>query len=754
MARLNPASGNAAHLSPRSESLVFLVCAGLIVLFVVTDAVTTSARLGSATNLVLSELEIGMAPIPPGARERETILPVSGIDGKWWVIHTEQALQDHSWRIRRTTLDNSPEGREVHWSSSIVWFLSAISRVLHTFTVIPLLDCVPIAAMFAGPVLLLLLMAVYAAIVGYRFGWATAGLGVLFFATCAPIFDLFRTGVCDHHGLVGWFATTGLLCLVAGGAGFFVAPKTKGRSKSEISPLPKDWPSGETARKWFMASGILSSAALWVSSATAIPILIGTGLGALLAGFIAARNKTMPYDPNLWRIWGRAGCLGSLFFYLLEYFPAHMGWRLEVNHPLYALAWLGGGEILARVLVAIRGEPFLKRNPRDIVVVTLAVLVIALPAVVIAWKTSDVFWVSDKFLLALHNEHIGEFQPFFEAISGPAIGIILVQALILPTLVIWALAFLGWHRSIPVYWVSGLAIVLMPALVMLALGLKQTRWMGISMCLWSLAATLIAALFLARAVPLLPRWQTAVVSVLAAVAVLFLPYLVLSGPIRGGLQTERIPKDILPNVIARDVVQRILRADPSRMPVILSGPTTSTDLAYYGGCPMIGTLYWENMPGLKAAAEIFSAPTEEEAWQKLHARHVTHILLFSWDEFSKDYSELWGREIGVEEAKRRHEKMFVTRLVEGNEMPQWVRPLFYPIPPAFDLQSESVSLFEIVPDQSRLDSLIAQAIYRIDARQFDRAGELLARADLEFPGEPRFQKLRRDVDEAVRAGGQ
>ena len=87
-------------------------------------------------------------------------------------------------------------------------------------------------------------------------------------------------------------------------------------------------------------------------------------------------------------------------------------------------------------------------------------------------------------------------------------------------------------------------------------------------------------------------------------------------------------------------------------------------------------------------------------------------------------------------------------------MPQWVRPLYYPIPPAFDLQSESVSLFEIVPDQSRLDSLVAQTIYRIDARQLDRAGELLAKADLEFPGEPRFQKLRQDVGDAVRAGGQ
>jgi hypothetical protein len=34
---------------------------------------------------------------------------------------------------------------------------------------------------------------------------------------------------------------------------------------------------------------------------------------------------------------------GSLFFYLLEYFPNHLDMRLEVNHPMYGLAWFAGG---------------------------------------------------------------------------------------------------------------------------------------------------------------------------------------------------------------------------------------------------------------------------------------------------------------------------------------------------------------------------------------------------------------------------
>jgi len=37
-------------------------------------------------------------------------------------------------------------------------------------------------------------------------------------------------------------------------------------------------------------------------------------------------------------------CLAA---YLIEYLPSHMDLRLQVNHPLYGLAWIGVGELLA-----------------------------------------------------------------------------------------------------------------------------------------------------------------------------------------------------------------------------------------------------------------------------------------------------------------------------------------------------------------------------------------------------------------------
>jgi hypothetical protein len=184
------------------------------------------------------------------------------------------------------------------------------------------------------------------------------------------------------------------------------------------------------------------------------------------------------------------------------------------------------------------------------------------------------------------------------------------------------------------------------------------------------------------------------------------------------------------------------------MPVLLSGPTTSTDLAYYGGVRVIGSLYWENMPGLKTAAEIFSAPSEEIARKKLLDRGVTHILLFSWAEFTKDYVKLLKLDAG--HGADKPGEMFITRLLAEKEMPQWIRPLYYPIPPAFDLKDESVSLFEIVPDQTRLDSLIAQAVYRIDAGQYPRALDLLQTALAEYPDSDAVRQLIHSAEEASR----
>ena len=104
---------------------------------------------------------------------------------------------------------------------------------------------------------------------------------------------------------------------------------------------------------------------VWISAATQVPILIGIGAGVLVAGRIGrgATPAGSCIEPGLLRTWSRVGAAVSVLAYLIEYFPSHLGWRLEVNHPLYALAWLGGGELLCAALPAgVAGAPSSRRS--------------------------------------------------------------------------------------------------------------------------------------------------------------------------------------------------------------------------------------------------------------------------------------------------------------------------------------------------------------------------------------------------------
>ncbi|MEO8205109.1 MAG: hypothetical protein ABI615_02940 [Chthoniobacterales bacterium] len=728
--------GKKYSASSRILVRALFACGGLCILvMILVDGANRLSLIQRATGLKLSETVPGTVAISPGAHERNQIIPTSGIDGKWWVMHTEQMLREGTWRVRHTDLDNNPAGREVHWSSGLMWLLVAMSWVIHLGTMQPMVECVPCASLFAGPVMLIVGLVFYGLILASRYGWKTGAVGVLFFSTSFPVFEYFRLGDCDHHGLVGWFAMIGVLCLAAGGAGC-IAPKNGGSKAGENFKL-------QTAGRWFITSGIAGAAALWVSAATQIPILLGTALGAVMAGFVSVHWQYETLRPELWRLWGRAGCLASLFFYALEYFPFHMGWRLEVNHPVYALAWLGGSEILYRLLRKKTGQRFVESSFSDWFIVSASIVLLLVPPLLIAFGSAQVFWVADRFLLTLHNEHIREFKPFFVAIQNSNIPLMLAHGLIWPALGVAGLVVLFLRRSVSAQWVAPLILTIAPCLVMLALAMKQIRWIGIALGLWTLLATLIVAMCMRRELARpLPRWSVWGFCCIALIPIALHPALALGTWAASQHSPEKLPKDILPNVVARDVVHRLIEANPHRMPVVLSGPTTATELAYYGGAHVLGTLYWENMPGLKAAAHIFSATTASEAKASLAEHKVNYVLLFSWDEFSKDYENLLAIEAGKDSSEVPADEMFVTRLLKGTEIPQWVRPLYYPIPPQFELEGETVRLFEIVPDQTLFDSYLNRAIYHLDSGELNRAEEMLSKAEKERAGDVRISQLR------------
>jgi tetratricopeptide (TPR) repeat protein len=139
-----------------------------------------------------------------------------------------------------------------------------------------------------------------------------------------------------------------------------------------------------------------------------------------------------------------------------------------------------------------------------------------------------------------------------------------------------------------------------------------------------------------------------------------------------------------------------LRQSSSQPVVLLSSPNASAGIGYFGGFKTLGTLYWENVAGLSAAAAIFSAHTDDEARALLQARGVTHIALLSNSDFLRGYFAFADAGAPADAIAA----TFGYRLAAGAS-PRWLRLLPFRVRPG---TPSSVLLFEVVPDQTEFDA--------------------------------------------------
>ena len=92
-------------------------------------AATYLAGVALVSQWAARQVDQGIQPFKEErSRNRADEEPVRGPlflddDSLMWLIHAEKGLQDRSFRVRSTVVDNVPFGREVHWSSGMIWFL-------------------------------------------------------------------------------------------------------------------------------------------------------------------------------------------------------------------------------------------------------------------------------------------------------------------------------------------------------------------------------------------------------------------------------------------------------------------------------------------------------------------------------------------------------------------------------------------------------------------------------------------------------
>ncbi|MCX6955182.1 MAG: hypothetical protein NTV51_23765 [Verrucomicrobia bacterium] len=662
----------------RTWWLVMLGVWGIAALLTVLDAV--------AFREYIDLLDRAGPRVPPISTPMQHIVPTNYADAQTWVRYALTFDEGGPARVRFTLNDNAPDGREVHWSSGFAHLIALAGRWRAVATGEPLpLATERVLPWFNLP-LLLGVVVLFSAWTARRAGAGAGAFVALALVGTNTFYGGFGPMYVDHHGVLS-AATFG----VALGAMFMGGGWWRAKVPGAGGLLPN---SRAAARSAAIFSAVCGAVGMGFSAASTIPVIGFTGLAGLLAGGLfgkSAQRDGAEFDEGLWRLWGRVGAVGSLFFYLLEYAPDHVGLRMEVNHPFYALAWWGGGELVAVVLgwrLAPAGTPRppLWRFGWPLLAGAVAPLTILLGG-------TRVFLVGDPFVAGIPQSVAeGLSLVAIKKAFGWPMFFYYINWNVAPFLIAAALLFRRSQRDRGLLLFTGL--VALGGFVML---IAQVRWaLGASgPMLGLLLVTLVALLGQRGAVT---RW----LAVVGVILVCFVPEAVSRIRIVRSRVADRQPdRGDLQQILYRDAAAAIRASQPKGEIVLLASPNASVAMGYYGNFRTIGTLYWENYAGMRAAAEIFCAPSAEQARERMRRRGITHLALVSEENFLSQYFTIL-RPGGTREE---FQNTFGWQLLYDQRLPLWLRPIPSHAPADVFLPGLRVLLLQVVPDQTEADAL-------------------------------------------------
>ncbi|MFM9092054.1 MAG: tetratricopeptide repeat protein, partial [Verrucomicrobiota bacterium] len=398
--------------------------------------------------------------------------------------------------------------------------------------------------------------------------------------------------------------------------------------------------------------------------------------------------------------------------------------------------WLGGF------------RPALLRWPRLALGAALAAVA---PLTIVLFK-AKVFTVADPFLAALHHQHIQEFLPLHKTLARlgprPFIDVAIIENI---PLFLAVLALLVSRRRPVILLFSTLVCVLA-----LALSLWQSRWLLNATGPFIVLSLVLAIVCLHGVRPML-RW------VLVGVAA---SLLYGANSVRRVLMTRddvaelRISPADAYSPLFRDIARALRATQPTGDIVLVSSPNSSTGIGYYGRFKTLGTLYWENNAGLKAAGNILAARSVDEAKALIRQHGVTHLAILSEENFIGPYFQLLNPTVPDEEVK----KTFGHLLLVDKVVPTWLQAIPYRLPDEFKSLNLFVLLVKVAWDQTEADAIFNVALTKLELgetaaaeKDFETLIQALPqapqpwfkKADIQF-GRNEFEASARSLVEAIR----
>jgi hypothetical protein len=647
---------------------------------------------------------------------RKLIVPEHNALSYQWIIQTQQMFARGDWRVRHVDYDNAPIGRDSHNASLYRWWLGAVAKSFQLIGGKPIGVAVESAALWAGPLLHVLAL-ISLSMMGSRwFGPLSGAVLALGLAMLFPLGGLFLAGQPDDFALSCAIALGGMLALVAG----VQARESMGR----IAPTGAVTPDEARVRLRFLLAGILGGAGLWINARIQVPVLIGIVIGAVASILLRKHSQGSELDQRLdapWRTWALSGAITSVTAYLIEYFPSHLdvqALRLEVNHPLYALAWLGAGELIHRcqLFAATRR---IARRPRDLIFMVGAVVSwCVIPVTVWLHSTNGFLATGPADLKLAPTTDAPIAANIWEWFHRDGLTAVVIVTLLPLVILLPALGVLVRNGSRVRPQSTNLLLALGPVIIVLILACFRVRF-------WGLVDAMLLALIVVglSARPGATSAGTSRRIWIMGAVLCFAPGL--------WLMQARVPvgaKDAVTELEAQSLVERDLahwlsdRGGDDQV-VVLAPPVLTSSLVYFGAVRGLATPFWENFDGFAAAVRIAGATSMAEADSLMRRREVRYIVNPSWDSDLASYAALGTTDVP---------STLIGRI--GRWLPPLsLRPVAYKLPQISGFEGRSIAVFAFTDMQDDALALSRLAEYFVEMAQLDFALRVSSTLQVKYP---------------------